>query len=42
MAGPKIRAISRFHLDERYPRFGLAGSLPRPAAQPQLPLAADR
>ena len=40
--GPKIRAITRFHLDELYPRFGLAGSLPGPAAQPQLSLAADR
>jgi hypothetical protein len=30
MAGDKIRAITRFHLDELYPRFGLAGSLPEP------------
>ncbi len=42
MAGPKIRAITRFHIDELYPRFGLAGSLPEPAAQPALPLVADR
>jgi RNA polymerase sigma-70 factor (TIGR02960 family) len=28
MAGPKIHAITRFHVDELYPRFGLAGSLP--------------
>ena len=42
MADQKIRAITRFHLDELYPRFGLAGSLPGPAAQPQLPQAADR
>lgn len=34
MAGEKIHAITRFHLDELYPRFGLAGSLPEPAAQP--------
>jgi RNA polymerase sigma-70 factor (TIGR02960 family) len=27
MAGPKIAAITRFHLDELYPRFGLAGTL---------------
>jgi RNA polymerase sigma-70 factor (TIGR02960 family) len=30
MAGPKIRAMTRFHLDELYPRFGLPGSLPEP------------
>ena len=30
-AGTKIHAITRFHLDELYPRFGLAGSLPEPA-----------
>jgi RNA polymerase sigma-70 factor (TIGR02960 family) len=30
MAGPKIRAIARFHLDELYPRFGLPESLPEP------------
>jgi RNA polymerase sigma-70 factor (TIGR02960 family) len=37
VAGTKIHAITRFHLDELYPRFGLAGSLPEPAraAQPQ-------
>jgi hypothetical protein len=34
MAGEKIHALTRFHLDELYPRFGLAGSLPEPAAQP--------
>jgi RNA polymerase sigma-70 factor (ECF subfamily) len=28
MAGQKIRAITRFHLDELYPRFGLPTSLP--------------
>ena len=33
----KIRAITRFHLDQLYPCFGLAASLPGPAAQPQLP-----
>jgi RNA polymerase sigma-70 factor (TIGR02960 family) len=31
MAGPRISAITRFHLDELYPRFGLPGSLPEPA-----------
>ena len=39
---PEDPGHHRFHLDELYPRFGLAGSLPGPAAQPQLPLAADR
>jgi len=34
MAGEKIHALTRFHLDELYPRFGLAGSLSEPAAQP--------
>jgi hypothetical protein len=34
MAGQRIRAITRFHLDELYPRFGLAESLPEPAARP--------
>jgi hypothetical protein len=28
MAGPKIHAITRFHVDELYPRFGLAVSMP--------------
>jgi RNA polymerase sigma-70 factor (TIGR02960 family) len=32
MAGPRIRALTRFHCDELYPRFGLPGSLPAPAA----------
>ena len=32
MAGPRIRGITRFHCDELYPRFGLPGSLPEPAA----------
>jgi len=40
MAGPKIQAITRFHVDELYPRFGLAGSLPEPAAQPGPRLSA--
>jgi RNA polymerase sigma-70 factor (TIGR02960 family) len=31
MAGQKIQAITRFHVDELYPRFGLPGSLPEPA-----------
>ena len=30
MAGEKIHAVTRFHLDELYPRFGLAGSLHEP------------
>jgi len=29
MAGEKIRAVTRFHLDELYPRFGLPTSLPQ-------------
>jgi RNA polymerase sigma factor (sigma-70 family) len=33
MAGPRIRAITRFHRDGLYPRFGLPSSLPEPAAQ---------
>jgi RNA polymerase sigma-70 factor (ECF subfamily) len=28
VAGARIHAITRFHIDELYPRFGLAGSLP--------------
>ena len=32
MAGPRIRALTRFHCDELYPRFGLPGSLSGPAA----------
>jgi len=32
MAGPRIRTLTRFHCDELYPRFGLPGSLPGPAA----------
>jgi RNA polymerase sigma-70 factor (TIGR02960 family) len=27
MAGPQIQAVTRFHCDELYPRFGLPGSL---------------
>jgi RNA polymerase sigma-70 factor (ECF subfamily) len=30
MAGQRIRVITRFHLDELYPRFGLPRSLPEP------------
>ena len=29
-AGQKIQAVTRFHLGQLYPRFGLAGSLPEP------------
>lgn len=32
MAGSRISAITRFHCDELYPRFGLPGSLPEPSA----------
>jgi hypothetical protein len=28
VAGTRIHAITRFHIDELYPLFGLAGSLP--------------
>ena len=28
VAGARIHAITRFHIDELYPRFGLARSLP--------------
>jgi RNA polymerase sigma-70 factor (TIGR02960 family) len=30
MAGQRIRAVTRFHLDDLYPRFGLPRSLPCP------------
>ena len=30
IASQKIHAVTRFHLDELYPRFGLAGSWPEP------------
>jgi RNA polymerase sigma-70 factor (TIGR02960 family) len=30
MAGDHIQAVTRFHLDALYPRFGLPGSLPEP------------
>jgi hypothetical protein len=30
MAGDRIQAVTRFHLDTLYPRFGLPGSLPAP------------
>jgi RNA polymerase sigma-70 factor (TIGR02960 family) len=32
MAGDRICAITRFHLDDLYPRFGLPVALPEPAA----------
>jgi RNA polymerase sigma-70 factor (TIGR02960 family) len=32
MTGQKIGAITRFHLDDLYPRFGLAASRPQPGA----------
>jgi RNA polymerase sigma-70 factor (ECF subfamily) len=28
VAGARIHAVTRFHIDELYPRFGLARSLP--------------
>ena len=31
MAGDRIQAVTRFHLDALYPRFGLPASLPAPA-----------
>jgi RNA polymerase sigma-70 factor (TIGR02960 family) len=34
MAGDRIRAVTRFHLDALYPRFGLPGSLPAPMGPP--------
>jgi len=34
MAGPRISAVTRFHLDELYPRFGLPGSLPERSGNP--------
>ena len=40
MSGRKIQAITRFHLNQLYPRFGLAASLPERAARPQRRLAA--
>jgi RNA polymerase sigma-70 factor (ECF subfamily) len=36
MVGQKIQAITRFHLDELYPRFGLAESLPNRRYNPSL------
>jgi hypothetical protein len=33
MAGTKIHDVTRFHLDELYPRFGLASSLPEPSRE---------
>ena len=33
MAGPRIRAITRFHRDDLYPRFGLPETLPAVAAR---------
>jgi RNA polymerase sigma-70 factor (ECF subfamily) len=34
MAGDRIQAVTRFHLDALYPRFGLPGSLPAPVGPP--------
>jgi RNA polymerase sigma-70 factor (TIGR02960 family) len=34
MAGDRIQAVTRFHLDALYPRFGLPGSLPPPVGPP--------
>ena len=35
MAGPRIRALTRFHRDELYPRFGLPASVPGRPRTPQ-------
>ena len=40
VAGQRIQAITCFHLDHLYPRFGLAESLPGPAARPEPRLTA--
>jgi RNA polymerase sigma-70 factor (ECF subfamily) len=34
MAGDRIQAVTRFHLDALYPRFGLPASLPAPEGPP--------
>ncbi len=39
MAGPRILAVTRFHLDELYPRFGLPDRCP---SRPGTPLADPR
>lgn len=33
VTGQRIRAITRFHLDELYPRFGVPRHLPAPVAR---------
>ncbi len=38
VAGQRIQAVTRFHLDELYPRFGLAESLPNPVARRGTPM----
>jgi RNA polymerase sigma-70 factor (TIGR02960 family) len=40
IAGGKIQAITRFHLDGLFPRFGLPASLRDPASPPHDPFAA--
>jgi RNA polymerase sigma-70 factor (TIGR02960 family) len=42
MAGDRISAVTRFHLDKLYPRFGLASALPGPAAAAQYLYGTDR
>ena len=42
VAGPRIGAITRFHCDELYPRFGLAVSLPVPAVAARAPATGAR
>ena len=37
LAGPRICAVTRFHLDELYPRFGLPESLPGSAGRGSPP-----
>jgi hypothetical protein len=41
MAGAGIHAITRFHIDELYPRFGLAGSLPEAEQASPEPMRHD-
>jgi RNA polymerase sigma-70 factor (ECF subfamily) len=37
VTGARIHAITRFHIDELYPRFGLAGSLPEAGGRAGYP-----
>ena len=42
VAGARIHAITRFHIDELYPRFGLARSLPEGAEGRETRLVSRR